>query len=612
MSITINKQAVLPNKIQPLSVGAMQWQGDFARVTDLIMRRQFMRDRWWTILTEQFSQRLDGHNNGWRGEYWGKLMRGACLVYTATADEELYATLVQAVELLLKRQDDEGRISSYNKEHEFNGWDMWGRKYVMLGCEYFLEICRDDELKERVIAALMRHADYIVDHIGDGEGKKSIFETSMIWGCVNSSSILEPFVRLYNLTGEQRYFDFATYIVEAGGSADENVFEKAALGEVYPYQFKVTKAYEMMSCFEGLLEYYRVTGEEKWKTAVLNLVDMVAESEITIVGCGGCTHELFDHSAVEQFNMEKATGPMLETCVTVTWMKLCWRAYCLTGDCRYVDYVERAYFNAMLGAVNTENSPENGGLTFDSYSPLIHSTRGKGIGGLQNLNWLYFSGCCDSIGACGIGIGALFAVMQDEDGAVVNTYMPGEATVVHGDASVTLRFDSVYPKAGDIRVAVTASAPCEMTMKFRIPKFSATSALTVNGEAFPCAAGEYTAITRVWKTGDVVEVALDMSVRAITPAAYGAEGVDMVAYEAGPLVLARDARFGDDMDCKLSPAAVFEAKAVENPAFHSNVCYAIPQADGTAVLLADYASCGKTMNEASMTTVWMQVETENK
>ena len=611
MSIVIQEeQAVVSNKINALPVGAMKWQGDFEKVTDLIKKRQFTRERWWDILAEQFSQpwQLDGLNNGWRGEYWGKLMRGACLIFTATADEELYAALVQAVESLLVRQDGDGRFSTYVKEQEFNGWDMWCRKYVMLGFEYFLEICRDDTLKTRVLDALKKHADYIISHIGDGEGKTSIFKTSMIWGCVNSSSILEPFVRLYNLTGEQRYLDFATYIVEAGGTEEENIFEKAYQGEVYPYQFKVTKAYEVMSCFEGLLEYYRVTGEEKWKTAVLNLVDMVAKSEITIIGCGGCSHELFDHSAVEQFNLEKSDRAMLETCVTVTWMKLCWRAYCLTGDCRYIDYVERAYFNAMLGAVNTDNSPENGGLTFDSYSPLIKSTRGKGIGGFQVLNWLFFSGCCDSIGACGIGIGALFAVMQDADGAVVNTYMPGEATVTRGTAAVTLRFDSVYPKAGDIRIAVTATAPCEMTVKFRIPKFSAVSALTVNGEAYPCVAGEYVAVTRVWQTGDVAEVSLDMSVREITPADYGVEGVAMVAYEVGPLVLARDARFGEDMDRKLSPAAEFEAKMVENSAFRSTVCYALPQTDGTSVLLADYASCGKTMNKESMTSVWLPIE----
>ena len=61
--------------------------------------------------------------------------------------------------------------------------------------------------------------------------------------------------------------------------------------QLYPYQYPVTKAYEMMSCFEGLLEYYRETGIEKYKQAVINFADMVLESDFTIIGSCGCTHE---------------------------------------------------------------------------------------------------------------------------------------------------------------------------------------------------------------------------------------------------------------------------------------------------------------------------------
>ena len=32
---------------------------------------------------------------------------------------------------LLARRDDEGRITTYSKECEFSGWDMWGRKYAV-------------------------------------------------------------------------------------------------------------------------------------------------------------------------------------------------------------------------------------------------------------------------------------------------------------------------------------------------------------------------------------------------------------------------------------------------------------------------------------------------
>ena len=55
------------------------------------------------------------------------------------------------------------------------------------------------------------------------------------------------------------------------------------------------------------------------------------EEEISIIGCSGCTHELFDHTAVRQTQTDYE-GIVQETCVTVTWMKFCMQLLTLTGD----------------------------------------------------------------------------------------------------------------------------------------------------------------------------------------------------------------------------------------------------------------------------------------
>ncbi len=591
--------------LRPLPVGSVTWKGENREVIDLIIKRQF-RPIWWHRLEEQFQPGMDDGDNGWRCEYWGKLMRGACYIYAVTGDEQLYTVLEQSVRGLLTRQDELGRIASYSTAKEFHGWDMWGRKYVMLGCLYFLDICRDDQLRCQVIEALKRHADYIVAHIGPNEGQINILDTSQAWGTINSCSILEPMVRLYELTDEKRYLEFAEYIIDIGGAAGENVFEKAYRKEVYPYQYKTTKAYEMMSCFEGLLEYALATKNEKWKQAVTNFVDQVGESEITIVGTGGCTHELFDHSAVRQFDVEER-GVMLETCVTVTWMKLCMRMFSITGDTRYAAYVERAYFNSMLGAVNTDYRPENGGMTFDSYSPLINNQRARGIGGLKNVWCLWFSGCCDSIGAAGIGLGLLFAYMMDDEGLVVNSLMPATVKQPCGEQTLIWTVDSAYPRPGEIRMRLQTESPCSMSVKLRVPAYSQTLSVTVNGEEVPVS-GDYAVITREWQNGDEIVVMPDMSVRKITPADYGVTDSPLVAYEVGPLVLARDNRFGDEIERPLGE--VVAIRPVENTAFSSDVCYELQEADGTVTRLAEDKACGKTWNEDSLLSVWLSQRNE--
>ena len=70
----------------------------------------------------------------------------------------------------------------------------------------------------------------------------------------------------------------------------------------------------------------------------MNYANKVLESDFTIIGCSGCTHELFDHSTVRQANTTNGRIQQ-ETCVTVTLMKFFYRLALLTGESKFVDVV---------------------------------------------------------------------------------------------------------------------------------------------------------------------------------------------------------------------------------------------------------------------------------
>lgn len=99
----------------------------------------------------------------------------------------------------------------------------------------------------------------------------------------------------------------------------------------------------MMSCFEGLLEYYYATDEEWCKTAVINFANALIKTEISIIGCSGITHELFDYTAARQTVRQEDV--LQETCVTVTWMKFCSRVLELTGESKFADCMEQSFYN---------------------------------------------------------------------------------------------------------------------------------------------------------------------------------------------------------------------------------------------------------------------------
>ena len=604
---------------------------------------QLISPEHWQRFVYQFRSDADA-DKGWKGEYWGKMMRGACLVYAYTKNPKLYATLTDAVEGMINSAADDGRISSYPRNAEFDGWDLWSRKYVLLGMQYFLDICKDEALKERAIKAMRGHLDYIIEHIGPAaEGKKEINKATRNWRGLNSSSILEPVVRLYNITGEKKYFDFATYIVERGCTDIINIFDLAYKKELYPYQYPVTKGYEMMSCFEGLMEYYKITGDDKYKQAIINFADMVLESDFTVIGCSGCTHELFDHSTVRQANT--TNNPIMqETCVTVTLMKFLYRVYLLTGDTKYVDAFEISFYNAYLGAINTEKVVEPTvraehpdwilePLPFDSYSPLTAGTRGRKIGGLQLMSDMHYYGCCACIGSAGLGLVPVIQICTSSDGVAVNMFIDGVASAKTPQGSV-LKINTATNYPCDSKVVLTLNfAPSEcFALRIRDPYWSKTTTVQIGGVNVGVKDGGYIVIEREWKNGDEIAVELDMRIEAIRPISYGTQilmneidwdadhmiptfdredplACKHIAFRRGPIMLAQENRLGYSVDepvtFEVGADGYIDSYTCEKDIPYNSIIKLDLPTDNGRMTLTDYASAGKLWTDESKMAVWM-------
>ncbi len=597
------------DKLFVLPAGSFDYRGYLDDTVRFIEDFQLSDRPLWSKFVQVFIDRPDGENRGWRGEYWGKMMRGGCITYQYTQNPALLETLTAAVRALLPTADEDGRISSYPRELEYKGWDIWSRKYVLLGLEHFYEICPDEELKREVLAAACAHADYMLATIG--EGKIDITKATNNWEGVNSSSILEPMVRLYALSGEQKYLDFATYIVNRGGGEIENIFETACQNEKMPHEYRITKAYETISCFEGLLEYYRVTGVEKWRTAAVNLGRRIRESEVSVIGTGGCWHELFDHTKTRQL-ATNYTGVQQETCVTVTWMKFCLQLLCLTGDSAFADEIEKSIYNALLGAVNHERCPQHGGLPFDSYSPILFGARAREVGGVQLLADGSHYGCCASIGSSGTGLIPLSSMLLREDGVAVNLYLPGTAAIsTPTGAPLEISIKTNYPADGSIFMDIDTTDDQPFTIALRVPAWSHLTTLAVNGQLFDVQPGKYAEITRVWSCGDTVELFLDMRTELLRPEGQlpDRNSPYHVALRRGPLTLARDVRLAGDIhapvDFATDAQGYAEVELVHEPAIKCFHAFRAKQTDGSFVELVDYASAGKKWGNRALACAWM-------
>lgn len=533
------------------------------------------------------------------GEMWGKAVRSGCMFYRYTHDAELKSILDKTVADLLTTQDANGSISCTpaDKQPGSENGDLWERKYVMLGLEeYYAHV----DSSPAVLEALKRHADCIIAQVGHAP-KKEI--TDLGWSATNigaepchieSSTLLEPFMRLFNLTGEQRYLDFATYIVESGGTKHYNLIELAC-ANTPPYLMSghYPKAYEMMSLFEGLVEYYRVTGDAKCRQAFLNLYNNIRTREITIIGNGGADRpfhpyvagEAWGNTAFEQTN--PAITRMMETCVGVTWMKFCSQVLRLTGAPTAMDEIEKYVYNGLLGAMK----PSGDGF---SYVNLLNGNKVVNYGWGWKFNGFYVT-CCNLNGPMGLAYIPYVAVMEDGSGPVVNLYNAGSVnTRTPGGQPLHLTLDTEFPLSGKVVISISPEQKEKFTVKLRIPAWSKGTVLAVNGKRMEVTAGTYAAITRKWSKGDTVELTFDMACRLVdAPHGTDPAGDNFRAVVRGPIVLARDenidARYAEPVKVQTRPDGTVDIRPVSPTLPETKMEYLVPTDRGD-IRMVDYAS----------------------
>jgi DUF1680 family protein len=481
-------------------------------------------------LTEPFFHKTETHR--WQSEFWGKWMLGAVQTYRYTHDPVLLDSIKAGVKRILASQLPDGYIGNYSEAAQLQQWDVWGRKYTLLG----LLSCYDLTGDKKALDACRRLADHLLTQLGPG--KTDIVTTGNYFGMA-SSSILEPMVLLYRRTADKRYLEFAEYIVsrweteqgprllskaEAGIPVAERFPHPASMNREWFSPFNGQKAYEMMSCYEGLLELYRITGRSEYLSAVEKTARSIMDAEINIAGSGSA-FECWYHGKEQQ---TRPTYHTMETCVTVTWMKLCRSLLALTGNPIYADRLELSACNALPAAMKDDASQ------IVMYSPL-DGLRDPGHGQCgMNIN------CCNANGPRGFALLPQVAVMQSDREITLNLYTDLSAEIIlEKNRTVSLTQQTRYPEDGTVTVGVDCERPEAFVMALRIPAWSKENSVSVNGEALKgVTPGEYYRIDRTWKKGDVIRLELDVRARVVRQNGSA-------AIVRGPVVLARDSRFAD-------------------------------------------------------------------
>ena len=239
----------------------------------------------------------------WKGEFWGKLMISSARVAEYQDDPEFRSFLRDEAHRLMRFQRPDGYLGTYvNPEFVIPGdpeaarktmgwacdwcWNLWCRKYTMWGLLMIYKVTGDRE----ILAAADRAMTQQIEMLRKMGVKLCDTGTAAMAG-MPSCSILKPLVMLYRETGRQLYLDYAREIVsywDRPGNPAPNFFQNAATGrplnEWYPDRTgRWGKAYEMMSCLDGVLEFYRLTGEARCLEMVKRMQAILWATERNLV-----------------------------------------------------------------------------------------------------------------------------------------------------------------------------------------------------------------------------------------------------------------------------------------------------------------------------------------
>ncbi|MGM9743067.1 MAG: beta-L-arabinofuranosidase domain-containing protein [Candidatus Cryptobacteroides sp.] len=244
-----------------------------------------------------------------------------------------------------------------------------------------------------------------------------------------------------------------------------------------------------------------------------------------------------------------------ETCDIIDYMWTCSYMLKTTAETEWADRMERALFNAGMGAI-TKNFDAHqyyscpNQVFCDDHSSHILTYEDSRLA----YRLAHKPPCCTG------NVTRMFPVfvgtqwLKGKDNALYKAlYGPGSVTHHVGDRQVTVSEESVYPYSDRIMLSISGDE-AEFPLYVRIPGWCRTPSVKLNGKVLSGATpGEFFRIRRKWNAGDIVELEFPKEAEFVNWDNY-----ESMTVNYGPLLFA------------LPVEAATEEERIGNPAFKCN------------------------------------------
>jgi len=436
----------------------------------------------------------------WAGEYAGKWLDAAALSVSDAGDEKLSQAAAWFASQLVATQESDGylgiELRPRRRQHSDWDWDVWNVKYVMAGLLTYFETSQDSAF----LHAAVRCGEWLIHQFGMVSAADHPFFNSTMNGGSNVV-VLDQLARLYRLTGERKFLEFASAVV-----AHYPPLETMRS----TYQAPIWHAYNLAGYLGGVVDLAIACNSWTELIWLEKVWEDITSRHLYPTGSIGFSEHLSE-TAPNDTPVENGepTRHHQETCATVEWLLFNALLYQATGRVRYMESMEQTIYNALLAAQSLD------GQQWMYYTPLRYEKR-------------WFTGptsCCYWSGPRGIARLPGWVYALDNEGLRVNLYESGDANLQLNGSPVAIKQISLYPDSGRVTLEVLPVAPITFTLRLRIPPDATDVRFKLNGQpALPDSTADgYFGFHRTWSQGDSIMMVFDVpgTVKDFLTANYG-------------------------------------------------------------------------------------------
>jgi hypothetical protein len=355
-------------------------------------------------------------------------------------------------------------------------------------------------------------------------------------------------VKLYRVTGAQKYLDLAQFFLDERGQSHGRELYDAYVQDHQPVLEQsqaVGHAVRATYMYASMADVAALTGDRAYAQASTRLWEDVVSTKLHLTGGIGARREIEGFGESYELPNQSTYN---ETCAAIGAALWNQRLFLLHGDARYLDVLERTIYNGFIVGVSL------GGDEFFYPNPL----QADGVspfnqGATTRSPWFTCSCCPGNVARFLPSLaGSIYA--HRDDALYVNLFVGGQATARVANTAVHLRQETRYPWQGNVKISLQPERAAEFTLHVRVPGWAQNRpvpgdlyrylrqrreqpTLKLNGQPLALEVQKgFARVRRAWEAGDVLELDLPMPARRVLCHPKVAENVGKIALERGPIV----------------------------------------------------------------------------